>query len=188
MNASVAPRPQGNTSHYCLDVNLVASGRDTAEVVGDDQRSLRDLRRFLQEVLTRTSTYAPPEQEFNAHRSLFGVTAAPNARIRLLHTAQLYRMRDRENVTRFLMKHSEVVSVLAEAVDPVRDCFGGDSQVTLQVIDAPDVGGRATLLARVRTRQSVDEAFANLQAFGRNWFTQRFTEVDGLVNFDVVCA
>lgn len=188
MNVSGAPRPQGNTSHYSLDLNGVASGRDTAEVIGDDQRSLRDLRRFLQDVLTRTSTYAAPEQELTAYRSVSAGTAPPNARIRLLHIAQLYTMRDREDVTRFLMKHSEVVSVLAEAMDRVRDYFGGDAQVTLQVIDAPDVGGRATLLARVRTRQSVDEAFANLQAFGRDWFTHRFTEVDGLVNFDVVCV
>lgn len=97
-------------------------------------------------------------------------------------------MENGQTVQRFLRSHPEVRKVVVEAQDYVTEYFGADAEVVLEVVQDPDMSQQRKLLARVVTEKPVEEAFEQLQAFGSDWFTDKFVETDGLINFDVVCA
>jgi flagellar biosynthesis regulator FlbT len=97
-------------------------------------------------------------------------------------------MENGQRIRRFLLNHPQVMRVLAEAQDYVTEYFGADAEVVLEVVEDPDVAQRKKLLARVVTEKPMEEAFSQLQAFGRDWFTSEFARVDGLINFDVACV
>lgn len=177
----------GDTSGYRSLYPLVSgSGMGRINVVPDDQESLPEPLELVRDTVARASVYfvqiVPPDPAVSAVRRRL------EAQLSLVQPGRLYRMENEQTVQRFLRSHPEVRRVLVEAQDYVTEYFGADAEVVLEVIQDPDVSERSKLIARVVTDKPIEEAFGQLQAFARDWFTAEFARADGLVNFDVTCA
>ena len=106
--------------------------------------------------------------------------------VSLIERSELYSAQNTPETLRFLRSHPQVIEVLEDAQEYVTEYFGPEARVVLTVRQDP-AAHRKELIAKVVTDLPMEDAFAQLQAFGRDWFTREFVRVDGLISFDVAC-
>ena len=83
---------------------------------------------------------------------------------------QLYILRRRSEVIKFLVDNPFLLTFLQEAYRQIRDYFGESVQLVLEVITDPEVAGDQELVIFVRTNLSPNEAFKKLKQLGEEWW------------------
>jgi len=108
---------------------------------------------------------------------------AESARLRQLGV--LYLLCDSVAVRHFLRANPQLIHVLLEAHFHLREHFGPNSQVVLEVVSDPEAKDQEQLFAYIRTSLPVDEALAGLDRLDEEWFLGQLDQVGGLLNFNL---
>lgn len=117
-----------------------------------------------------------------------GLRDVPQERVNLVEAREMYHLENASRVRDFLRNHPQVIDLLLEAQGHIEEHFGSGAEVVLEVVSRADGRRMEQLVAYILTEEPIEEAFARLKAFGKEWFTSQFVQVDGRVNFDVVCV
>ena len=99
--------------------------------------------------------------------------------------ARLYSMRDEPAVRGFLDMHPSLGPALLQASPYLKEHFGEDVEVTLEVVGDPEAEGRQELFAYIRTRLAAEEAYARLNRLDEEWFLDRVAQFHGRFNFNL---
>jgi hypothetical protein len=83
---------------------------------------------------------------------------------------QLYILRRRSEVMKFLVDNPFLLPFLQEAYGQIRNYFGESAQVILEVITDPKIAGDQELVIFIRTNLSPDEVFKRLKQLGEEWW------------------
>lgn len=160
------------------------SGTEETCLFTDDQTDLPS----LEEMVKRTAVGSSP---FRVHSGALSampvVQSGTEDQVSFIEHGGLYSVENTPETHRFLQSHPQVMEVLEDAQEYVTEYFGPEAGVVLTVRQDP-AAHRKELIAKVVTDLPMEDAFAQLQAFGRHWFTREFVRVDGLINFDVACV
>ena len=87
------------------------------------------------------------------------------------------------DVAQFLNRNSFLVGLLNEAVPKLREHFGADAMVQLEVFRDPDNGADAEVFARILTDRPSEEALSALDRFDEDWWFDASTRAKCLLNF-----
>ena len=99
--------------------------------------------------------------------------------------SKLYRFRERSAVAAFLEENSVLSDVLLEAHRRIQEHFGPDTDIVLEVIPDPEVGGEQDFVAHIKTSLSSEEAHRRLDLFDREWWLKQPGEVLSLLIIDI---
>ncbi len=97
---------------------------------------------------------------------------------------KLYQFRDHNQVETFLRNHIYLVNLLLEALAKVKNCFGQDSQIALEVVRDPE-DGDCKLFAFVLTALPVEEALALRDQLDDEWWLEASERGQGQLIIDV---
>ena len=86
-------------------------------------------------------------------------------------------------VAQLLARNSFLVGLLNEAVPKLREHFGADAMVQLEVFRDPDNGADAEVFARILTNRPAEEALSALDRFNEDWWFDASTRAKCLLNF-----
>jgi len=83
---------------------------------------------------------------------------------------QLYILRRRSEVIKFLVDNSFLFPILQEAYRQIRNYFGESVHLVLEVVTDPEVAGDRELVIFIRTNLSPDEVFRKLKQLDEEWW------------------
>ena len=109
-------------------------------------------------------------------------TASQVERISIL--PQFYDMKQPGEVFRFLYDHPGLVEILFEAVDTLRNVFGLDASLQLELVTDPEAD-ETELFALVEVDMEPEVALQKLEQFDQSWLLYREEITCGLFNVDV---
>jgi len=112
-------------------------------------------------------------------RSIAPISPADLARLE-----ELYTLRDRAIVLRFLRKYSFLMPMLLEGADQARRYFP-DAALSLEFYRDPEDAKLNHLYAAITTDLSLEEESERRDQFGENWWLNVIAEADMKLNFDV---
>lgn len=98
---------------------------------------------------------------------------------------QLYILRRRSEVIKFLEDNSFLFPTLKEAYRQIRNNFGKSVQLILEVITDPEVAGEQEVVIFVHINISPDEAFKKLEQLDEEWWLDAPANARGKVCIDV---
>jgi hypothetical protein len=81
----------------------------------------------------------------------------------------VYQVRHVEQVVGFLQRNPSFLPLLEAAVAPVRQAFGQNVQIALQIEDDPD-NSEPPLVALIQTSDEPETALDKLHSFDRAWW------------------
>ena len=90
---------------------------------------------------------------------------------------QLYRLRNPEEVWRFLETHQYLVPLLIEAHDHIRKYFP-TADLVLEYAADPEVAGEEQLLLFIAIEQDVDRAHEAMKQFSHDWWFNAGDQAD----------
>ncbi len=99
--------------------------------------------------------------------------------------SQFYIFRRPEEVSQFLSIYPFLAPLLMEAYGRIREHFGQQSQVVLEVVTDPDRDDDQELFALVQTDLSPDDAWSCLERFDQEWWLDTSSQAHCLLNIDV---
>jgi hypothetical protein len=97
----------------------------------------------------------------------------------------IYEMRDVPSVRQYLRNHPELIQVLLEAHPYLKEIFGTQVRVFLEIVTDPEAAREQELFAYIVTTLSADEAVRRLDDFDDGWFLQHVERVAGRLNFNL---
>ncbi|RMG63547.1 MAG: hypothetical protein D6715_11095 [Calditrichaeota bacterium] len=109
-------------------------------------------------------------------------TASQVERISTLQ--QFYEIKQPGDVFQFLYDHPGFVEVVIEAVEALRNEFGADASLELELVRDPETD-TTELFALVKVDLDPNTALQKLQEFDQNWLLDREEITNGLFNVDV---
>ena len=86
-------------------------------------------------------------------------------------------------VARFLTQNSILVGLLNEAVPKLREHFGADARVQLEIFRDPDNGADAEVFARISTDRPSEDALDALERFDEDWWFEASPRAKCRLNF-----
>lgn len=99
--------------------------------------------------------------------------------------AKDYQFKDYAAVRSFLSSHSELLMVLHQGHHKVKDIFGFDTEIALEVFTDPESDTGQKLFALIYTALPVDTALAQLERLDQEWWLEASIQANGFLNFDV---
>lgn len=95
--------------------------------------------------------------------------------------------RDPDLLAGFLDAHPQITPLLHEAAVAVRDHFGDDARIAIEVYHDPEAATHAELYALIQTplALSSDEALRRLDAFDEGWWLDAMPRAGGLLTIGV---
>lgn len=96
-----------------------------------------------------------------------------------------YEISNWTKVSDFLKKHPYLVGFLHEASSKIRQFFGENVQIKLELVSDPEIEDETSLFAYVFTDLSVDEALSRLRKLDDEWFLDNVRRAKGRFNIDV---
>ena len=84
---------------------------------------------------------------------------------------------------RFLTQHPAVAQLLCEAQAPLQHAFGKDVQVSLVVVNNPDIASGALLVSSIQTSLAAAQAIARLDTFDETWWLGNAPRAKGQLVF-----
>ncbi len=109
-------------------------------------------------------------------------TASQVERISML--SQLYTMKQPGEVFKFLYNHPGLVEIIFEAVDALRNVFGPDTSLELELVTDPETD-ESELFTLAEIDMDPEVALQKLEEFDRHWLLDREEIINGLFNVDV---
>jgi hypothetical protein len=95
---------------------------------------------------------------------------------------EAYVFDDPNGVRSFLKNHRSVAEILLEAVPHLKQCFGGDPTLRLQVLS--NEGYQGTIYGVVSWKQDLSSARSALQRFDDSWWINSSRRASGRIVFD----
>jgi len=96
-----------------------------------------------------------------------------------------YRVQDSSSVTHYLDQHGGVIEPLVAAPKHIREVWGQNAVVNLEVSQDPEGEQYDCLMAYIQTTDDADTSIAKLSAFGTQWWNARRKLVRNQLDFDV---
>ncbi len=97
---------------------------------------------------------------------------------------QFYKINQPGEVFRFLYDHPGLIEVVLEAVEILRNVFGPDASLELELVTDPEAD-ESELFALVEVDMTPEVALQKLEEFDQNWLLDREEITKGLFNVDV---
>ena len=97
----------------------------------------------------------------------------------------LYHGHNSRAVREYLAKHRVLQSVLVEAHEYLRRCFGPNLHVELCLRPDPEVEGLDVLFGYISTDLPVEEALERLERFDEMWFLDAMPDIPARLNFNL---
>jgi len=122
-----------------------------------------------------------------SQEEIWGETLSPYPTLDLGLEAleQLYILRRRSEVIKFLEDNSFLFPTLKEAYRQIRNYFGKSVQLILEVITDPEVAGEQELVIFVHINIPPDEVFKKLEQLDEEWWLDAPANARGKVCIDV---
>lgn len=105
-----------------------------------------------------------------------------SAKSNLKAIAQLYHVKNKDELLWFIHKHETITSLVLEAFDEIQKYFTTEV-IELKVELDPDTNESQSLSAYILTSISAKEALKRLDDFDEEWFLDNLDRTDGLFNF-----
>lgn len=99
--------------------------------------------------------------------------------------ASVYQFRDRGSVTAFLEQNQFLAPLLVEAYTRIREHFGGNARIALEVFTDPESQQDQEAFALVLTDLSPTEAAARLDRLDEEWWFDASHQARCKLNLDV---
>lgn len=99
--------------------------------------------------------------------------------------AVLYQFRDYVMVATFLRENRFLTGLLLEAYERIKEYFGWDTQVALEVFTDPEATSDRELFALVQTAFSPNEALSRLDHLDQDWWLEASSQARCRLNIDV---
>jgi hypothetical protein len=98
---------------------------------------------------------------------------------------QLYQLRDDKTVTDFIRENPFLLELLFESNQRIKEHFGSDAQVNLELLIDPEAGDYRELFALVLTGLKPEGALKRLEELDKDWWLEASSLAKGLLNIDV---
>lgn len=99
--------------------------------------------------------------------------------------SRLYEFRESGAVAAFLDEHPFLLELLTEARERIREHFGQDSTVSLEVLADPEAQENRELVAYVQTRLAPNDAWECLRCLDQSWWLGACSRARGLLTIHV---
>jgi hypothetical protein len=86
-------------------------------------------------------------------------------------------------VERFLKSNAFLVELLGEAIPKIRECFGSETKVQLELVKEPDNNPSRLIYARILTTLKPKDALAIRSRFDEEWWFDAVPRAKYLLNF-----
>lgn len=97
-----------------------------------------------------------------------------------------YAFRNPVEIKRFLISHRQVLTVLWDARSVLKEFFGNEVSIALEVVHDPEAENIKQLFGYINVASfPPDEAFERFNAFDETWFLKQFDLTGGLFNFNL---
>ena len=96
-----------------------------------------------------------------------------------------YRVQDSSSVTHYLDLHAGLIEPLVAAPKHIREVWGPNVVVNLEVSKDPEGEQYDSLMAYIQTTDDADTSIAKLSDFGTQWWNERHKLVRNQLDFDV---
>lgn len=108
-----------------------------------------------------------------------------NKEFEIEQLATVYQFKDYTAVRSFLSSHSGLLMLLDEAQKKIKEVFGANTEIALEVFSDPESDVGPKLFALIYTVLPVDQALAQLEHLDQEWWLDASARANGLLNFDV---
>ncbi|RCK72743.1 MAG: hypothetical protein ANABAC_1277 [Anaerolineae bacterium] len=110
----------------------------------------------------------------------------PLTEIALNQLRQFYDFRNPTEIIRFLTTYQQLIPVLREAHAVIKEIFGNDAQIALEVVKDPEATNTEKLFAYINADAfSPEEALTRLYTFDEVWFLKQVDGIGGYLNFNL---
>ena len=99
--------------------------------------------------------------------------------------SRIYQLRGDRTVTDFIRENTILLELLFESNQKIREYFGSDVQVILELLVDPEAGDYRELFALVLTELKPEEALERLEKLDNEWWLEVSLLAKGLLNIDV---
>jgi hypothetical protein len=79
----------------------------------------------------------------------------------------------------FLTEHPEIIPTVNESFYKIKEYFSENINLTLEIFTDPE-SSQKSLLLRIFSKLSVEDAMEKLETFDRNWFLDKYLSSDNL--------
>jgi hypothetical protein len=97
----------------------------------------------------------------------------------------IYQLRDDRSVNDFIRENPFLIELLFESNQKIKEHFGSDVQVILELLVDPEAGDYRELFALVLTELKPEEALERLEKLDNEWWLEASSLAKGLLNIDV---
>ncbi|MCI0614559.1 hypothetical protein L0244_16350 [bacterium] len=99
--------------------------------------------------------------------------------------AKDYQFKDYAEVSAFLNSNAFLILILREAHHKIKNHFGFDTEIALEVFTDPEGDDGQKLFALIFTALPVNEALERLEQLDQEWWLDTTTRAKGRLNIDV---
>lgn len=119
--------------------------------------------------------------QYDSLRQILDVISSSHLR----QLERFYTFPDGSAVHHFLQTYPHLTEFLLEAYPLLREHFGSDLQVVLEIVSDPETADAHELVAQICTSLPVEEALARLDRFDQEWFLGQVARVGGVFNVNL---